>query len=230
MEGDIDVIWGLLDDMWHVFGAKRPLITHRRADSSLSASPAPHQPGRLASPPEPSPPPAHPVQASRSAALGESYDTGSVSRQNQALPSRRSSRGSAASYSQLHSRSPIGQSRRSGLRQQLVSSTPGGRNLLGQSSDTICSRTANDSRWSVNVSQFSAVRSPIPARSSKRRMMSPKMSAFPHISRENERLTREWLKLLNFTTTSAQENDALLKSPFRNGVLLCDVTACSISR
>jgi len=45
----------------------------------------------------------------------------------------------------------------------------------------------------------------------------------PKISEEKEKITRNWLKLLNFTTTTSQENDSLLKNPYRNGTLLCEV-------
>jgi len=40
---------------------------------------------------------------------------------------------------------------------------------------------------------------------------------------EEERITREWLKQLKFTTTQAQENAPLLKNPYRNGTILCQV-------
>ena len=40
---------------------------------------------------------------------------------------------------------------------------------------------------------------------------------------DKEKLTRIWLRSLNFTTTRAQEDEPLLINPFRNGTLLCEV-------
>ena len=46
---------------------------------------------------------------------------------------------------------------------------------------------------------------------------------FSFVRNGDERLTRGWLRLLNFTTSRSQENEPMLKNPFRNGTLLCDV-------
>jgi hypothetical protein len=40
---------------------------------------------------------------------------------------------------------------------------------------------------------------------------------------DEEKLTRLWLRSLNFTTTRAQEDEPLLSNPYRNGTLLCEV-------
>lgn len=42
-------------------------------------------------------------------------------------------------------------------------------------------------------------------------------------ARDNEKVTRIWLRSLNLTTTRAQEDESLLNNPFRNGTLLCEV-------
>lgn len=46
---------------------------------------------------------------------------------------------------------------------------------------------------------------------------------YPAISKDKENLTRLWLKSLNLTVLKAQENHNLLRDPYRNGLLLCEV-------
>lgn len=46
---------------------------------------------------------------------------------------------------------------------------------------------------------------------------------FPNVTEEQERLTRVWLRSLNLALLSMNEAREMLKDPYRNGVLLCDL-------
>ncbi len=65
-------------------------------------------------------------------------------------------------------------------------------------------------------------RAPPPTRS--HFAQSPKTGfQFPLVTEEQERLTRSWLKALNLTVLPSQEGAELLRNPYRNGYLLCQL-------
>lgn len=48
----------------------------------------------------------------------------------------------------------------------------------------------------------------------------------PNVPEEIEGETRDWLRVLGLSVMFSLENEDLLRNPFRNGVLLCEVSCC----
>lgn len=87
------------------------------------------------------------------------------------------------------------------------------------------SRSATPTIKHLNKSLYSSIRSSSSTHEVTNCITPNKNTANEDMRTEeaDERLTRVWLRSLNFTTTRSQEDEPLLKNPFRNGTLLCEV-------
>ncbi len=214
VQGDPEAIWGLLDDLWHFFnhrpGDRSPVSAHKSAREGESRSRSPF--GRKKSGMEEY---ATPTLDRSRTELRPQKTVAPESRSpflEQSLRSSRRATGRGGSYSLIHSRSPV------------RSPSP----YRAHSRRTSITRISRREERTSEASSRQSSRGSRSAANSYRdecESTSPKrLIEFPKVGEEKERLTRLWLKSLNLTVFSVDEGEDIQRNPYRNGLLLCEVS------
>ena len=190
------MIWGLLDDIWYFYhGKTSPYMVNRKGSEQRRGNQCKK--------------PSIVTQRSNFESFGGKSASGECATPEQQPDQPLFSVTAASqtgSYANLHSRSPH--------RGRQVSQANYGSEWRNRSMN----------RTPTQISQKAAASPGTELASKTRPVNSPKSKlVFPQIGDEAERLTRIWLKALNLTVLSAQESGDLLRDPYRNGLLLCEV-------
>jgi len=219
IDGNADLIWGLLDDMWHFYHHKASPF-----DAAFSKSKSLESNTQTGRPSNSQTPDSSPFRK-KTDRLNEYATPGSASREKS--PITQKSTGYQNYISQTAEKSPLKTNsiqtmrlqttQRSNSYAQIHSKSPI-RNRAG----SVSKRIDTSMDIPVNISSRSNIGSHRNSLNNSVRKQE-RVFEFPILDEEKERITRLWLKSLNLTVLSIQESEDMLKNPYRNGLLLCEL-------
>lgn len=224
MEGQSDIIWGLLDDVWYFYHNKvspndllhmKKLAEDNKKINKIQAI-TDHQDSKLS--------PLSikresisvdyisPDKLQKSTELSRFKDNNKSPFSNNKrmieiktmIPGINSTRRTSRTYAQIHSKSPNRSSAKSTRRRK---------NYYANRHSSSKINTGAPVSPLINKKPFKFRNS----------FLIIQLIEFPPVSEEMEILTRNWLKSLNLTVLAAQETNKLVEDPYRNGLLLCEV-------